>query len=142
MALRNIVIATDSFEVSGESTTLRGLGFADLVVLYSSNQKIAEDLFMSYTAATGFGSNLDAEGRIIVDFLVSAPNIAAQIIAMASDEPEMVETAARLPMATQIEALEKIVRLTLATEGGLGKLVETVKRVFEEATSSLNNLKV
>lgn len=52
------------------------------------------------------------------------------MIARAADETERPEMARTLPTGVQIDAIQKVITLTLEAEGGLEKLIETAKTAW------------
>lgn len=63
--------------------------------------------------------------------------IVGRVIACGMWRPDLSEKMSKLPMAAQIDALEKIIRLTLEQEGGLEKTVEIVTQALVRANNSL-----
>lgn len=68
-------------------------------------------------------------GEFIVRLSDQVPDAIADMIVVASDDPEPVKgfaIAKKLPLPVQLKAVQEIVRLTLEDFGGLGELMETV----------------
>lgn len=135
---------TETVEIPGGHLVLRGLCPDDLVVLLRENYESLAMLFNRYIADPDFGQALMSDGAAmqngeapmdkavtdaVLDVLQKAPDLVAQAIALAAEEPGAVQQAKRLPLSVQMEAVEVIVVLTLRAEGGLGKLTERVTRI-------------
>lgn len=106
---------------------VRGLSFTDLSQLIRLHYTDLEALFEIYEreAVTG-GINSVSLARYATGLIKDAPGLVAHVIALAADEPEMVETAGKLPLLAQIEALKAIGKLTFEEVGGAKKLMEMV----------------
>jgi hypothetical protein len=122
MSLSNYKFAEAS--VTG-GLTVRGLSFFDIAPLVG---QFGPELTAVYENVSGNDVNLNA---LIGDLVGKAPPLVGAIIASGCGEPEQTETAMRLPIAIQIEALQKIGELTFATEGG-------AKKVFTMVIGMLN----
>ena len=86
--------------------------------------------------------NADLMTNVGQKALAAAPEIVAELIALASGDgdEESVAIAARLPVPTQLDAIEKIAKLTFITEGGLPKLLETIVRLAQGTTGAMTEL--
>lgn len=80
-----------------------------------------------------------AEGKLPADLSAVATelgdnftSVAGSIIACGMGRPEQAAKCAQLPFAVQLDALDKIIRLTLEVEGGLGKVVEIVTKAARD----------
>lgn len=146
MGLSSFTPATDKVALPGGGEfAVRGLSLEDLTVLMRSHYKPMVELFDRYVNeaalekmdadVTGGSLGLgDMEG-VVLDVLQVAPGLLGDVIARAADETEDPALARRLPIAVQIDAIEKIVTLTLQAEGGLEKLVETVTKLAAGMTT-------
>jgi hypothetical protein len=147
MGLRDFAPATETIQLPGGDTfVVRGLALEDITVLLRSHYDTAAKLFDKYVNAAAtdaanaalpeadFGSG--GMRSVALEALQEAPTLIADVIAQAADEPELAPLVKRLPLGTQIEAAEAVIRLTLEAEGGLEKLIETVNKL----TSSLAGL--
>jgi len=136
---------TDTVELpDGGNFAVRGLSLGDFTVLLRSHYEPAKAMFDRYVAEAG----VEAAGRafpdadlgigrvddVVMEALEIAPGLIGDVIARAADETEHPETARLLPMGVQIDAITKIVHLTLEAEGGLEKLLESVTRLAGSLT--------
>lgn len=131
MALKDYVIPEKVIELSGGvSFAVRGLSLPQVTYLLTKHGEKVRDLFGSYQANLE-GSNLsltdmEAIGNVV---LLSAPDLAAEIIAVAAGEEDAIDVIQRMPFPAQIAALEAVADLTFDSAGGPKKLWETVIRV-------------
>lgn len=123
MGLRDITLPTETISVGRASFSVRGLSFEDMTALIARHQSALELLIERYNTK---GS--DAE---VLQFLVrETPTLTAQIIALASDEPDQEEAVRKLPMPKQIDALTAIAKLTFEEVGGVKKFAEQLAGLF------------
>lgn len=147
MSLKNITLhlPTETVSFKGGSFDVGGLSLSDITVLVASHKDTLNGIFKQYVTGEGIELNPDAGLPLIVDLVQMAPIVVAHAIALAEmreagEEPQ-ISTALRLPVDVQIEAVEKILRLTFQTEGGLGKVMETVIRAFTGAVKAVPGLR-
>jgi hypothetical protein len=135
MALPAYTPATESVTLpDGVSFDVRGLCLEDFAVLLRSHYRIMSDLFDKYVGEAALheikevhevlGSS-DFTG-IVFEVLETAPALIGDMIARAADETENPQQARMLPAGVQVDAVVKVVVLTLQAEGGWGKLMETI----------------
>lgn len=110
-------------------TTVEGLSFDGLAELVKTHMPDFEQMFelveRGETPNETFSDHLKRVARNIV---LQAPELAAQIIAVASTEKtddRLVAAARRLPFDAQIQALMVIGELTFEEEGGIKKALES-----------------
>lgn len=141
MGLKAYVGLTDVVDLPGGDTiTVRGLALEDITTLVNRYGGPVQALFTKYSGATDIA--LDDLGQIGGNILTSAPELAGLIIALGADEPDAQPNAMKLPFPVQIDALEKIGKLTFDTAGGPKKVVETVIRVLRGATDLMVDMRV
>lgn len=140
MGLSAFTPKTEKVEFPGGDFAVRGLSLEDFTVLLRSYYDPAKAIFDRYvTEATiealdevdNGGDSLglgDVKG-VVLEALETAPGLIGDLIARAADETDNPLIARTLPMGVQIDAIEKIVRLTLEAEGGMEKLVEAVVKL-------------
>lgn len=107
--LSEVAVATDTVILNkdGDKGEVRGLSLTDIGQLMKHHLKEVSQLF---------------EGRIKIEEVATQwPVFAARIIAIAMDDPDAWEKAAKLNATTQIDALMKIWDLTIIDEDILGK---------------------
>ncbi|MEL4071752.1 hypothetical protein WKW50_16530 [Ochrobactrum sp. GPK 3] len=143
MALSDYVVETREIAVPKASPlSVRGLSLVDVTRLLSTRGKEIQTFFQKYISEIQAGGNPKADlpanlGQTLLD---SAPSLVAEIIAHAADEPQAVHQASRLPITTQLEALEAIGQLTFDAEGGPKKFLEAVIRIMSGATGMMSGL--
>lgn len=103
---------------------VRGLNLVDIMGLVERHKTPLSEAF------AGLSGNNDAAlksfGAMSGAFLTSLPEVAADVIAVATDQPKKVASARRIVVSVQLAMLEKIAELTFAAEGGAGKVLEIV----------------
>jgi hypothetical protein len=135
MSLLDFVIPTQTFKSpNGGSFAVRGLSLNDVTTLLNSSETELRAMFNIFL---GVDQNAAASDLLqtAVPALQQFPKLASLMIALASDEPEAAAVVAKLPMQTQIDALEAILRLSFDAEGGPGKFFDTVTRAFNGITT-------
>jgi hypothetical protein len=139
MALKHLKLPTAEVENPGGNFTVRGLSFVDITALVGLHQAELSALFDQIKVGEG---KLDIEdpSAMLSGLMAQAPEAAAQIIALAADEPD-VAIAVTLPFPVQLDALEKIVGMTFAAEGGAKKVLETIIRVATGAAAAIKGLR-
>ena len=141
MGLSAFTPATETVAFPGGEVAVRGLCLDDLTVLVRRHYDTVSGLFDRYVR-DGASSAVDAaiEQREIdaaqlrglaFEVMDEAPEMIADVIALAAGEPGARENAKTLPVGTQLDLIERVIRLTLEAEGGPEKLVETVSRLAE-----------
>ncbi|AWY08926.1 tail protein [Ruegeria phage vB_RpoS-V18] len=135
MGLSGYTPKTEMVEYPGGSFAVRGLSLEDFTVLLRAHHKPMADLFDRYVseaalesvdANTGGALHLGDMKAVVLEAFELAPALVGDAIARAADETENPHIARLLPIGVQIDAITKIVRLTLEAEGGVEKLAETV----------------
>ena len=139
MGLKHIKLPEAQVKFPGGDIAVRGLSLDDLSFIVQRHGAKLNVLFKSFTE----GGELTVEGvaNFAMPLLNAAPEIAAELIACASGDPEDAGIAATLPFPVQLEALEKLAELTFNVSGGPKKLVETVLRMAKGTTGLLDSLK-
>jgi len=128
VTLKSLKIANATVATPYGDFTVRGLSLNDITGLVIKHESAIDALF---SRAAGGAESLTPEDGI--KLLQSAPELAACVIATAagSDDQESIEIAKMLPVSAQFDALEQILKLTFAGEGGAKKVMETVKRAIQ-----------
>jgi len=116
------------------SVTVRGLNFADLTKLMNEHGAAMVLLFGRVWAQAKTGT-LDGKsvGELIQTSLMEMPELAASMIAIAVDEPDATDMAAKLTPGVQIEILMAAIEHTFVSEAEVKKLVEAVTTMMEKA---------
>jgi hypothetical protein len=113
--------------------TVRALNLDDLTEMISAHLgPIAEavELYEKNRADMFAAGNID---RFVITVMRVLPQLSAEIIAVAADEPELTEAAGRLAFGIQLRALSEVARMTLEDAGGL-------KNLFAALASALPGL--
>lgn len=134
MALGDLVFPTTTINVGDSSFTVRGLTFADVTRMIDAHRQDLETL-VNRGMALSTGSQTSFEQWL--PLIQTMPDLAAKIIACASDEPEAVEAARRLPLPVQLDALIAIGNLTFAQPGGLGKFIADLLSLVRSGTQAM-----
>lgn len=132
----------------GEFFTVRGLALSDISRLIRVRAHDIEGFFQKFMVEREqVMSSLDPQvaskmsaTKFGTDLLTKAPDLAAEIIACASDEPTLAHKVKRMPFPTQLDALEKITALTFIEEEGAKKAIETVMRALKGMTGLVGDL--
>lgn len=126
MLLKELVI--ESREVAlpgGQSLTVHGLTLEDITNLLGAFKNEISQIFNG--------------GMDVPDMTSRAPLFTATLIAVGAGEPDAVEQARKLPLGTQMIALEEIWNLTLPDDDALGKLMARIEKLV---SPSLQGAKV
>lgn len=139
----------ENVEIPGGVFTVRGLAPEDFAVLLRAHHKPMSLLFDRYVNeaalekvdgdTTGGLLNLGDMKDVVLEAAELAPALMGDVIARAADEHENPHMARLLPFGVQIDALGKILDLTLRAEGGMEKLVETVSAIATSLASAVAN---
>jgi len=136
MDLKSFQPATQEVAIPGGGTfAVRGLALEDFTILLRKYYEPMAALFDQYLSEAALAKvDKDTENAlgladmkgVILNALTVAPGLIGDTIARAADMTEDTHLPRLLPMGTQIDAMTKIVTLTLEAEGGVEKLIETV----------------
>jgi hypothetical protein len=125
-ALEEILCAEEVIKVQtakGEAEiSVRGLNLTDISILLEKHfQPIADAFEKIQSDSEDFSSARD----VAANLLREAPRLVTEVIALgAGGMPHhLVE---RLTIDKQVEAVEKILKLSVSEDGGLGKLMESI----------------
>lgn len=142
MAFSSIVIPRETVRVGEEGFEVRGMSFDDVSRIVVKHAAVAAGLFTQFMArAEGQEAaqiDLKAVGR---DLIADAPAVVVDIILLAGDsditegkQPSADRVTVRsLPIPVQMDALDKIGRLTFTSEETLGKMLEMVIGTMDSA---------
>lgn len=112
---------TADVAVGAQTLRVRGLSLDDCALLFTAHAHEADLLFDTIKQAIGSGKAAlhgDVLSRLILALTQNAPQIAAQVIALAADEPDQAPAARTLPFPVTVCALREIGRLTFEDAGG------------------------
>ena len=119
MSLKNYRTPKQSIALpDGTAFNVRGLTFHDLGTLL-------EDHRDEFLAAGQIIAKQDAEnmGSLASVLAQTVPDLAAAVIALASDEPDAVDVVRSLPLPVQLDALIAVGKLTFTDEGAVPKFL-------------------
>jgi hypothetical protein len=129
---RAYVLAGGGFEVSG-------LTPAHLATLVRTHLSDLEALFTLIKCGADIS---EGDGlQLAADLLTQAPGFCANIIALASGEPESGPIVETLPFPVQVDALVAIGDLTFKEVGGVKKFVEKITILLQQTNFQLPKLK-
>jgi hypothetical protein len=126
MALSDYEPARAQVEFKGGSFFVRGLALDDVTALMKSFSSDLEGMIGIYARGVNNDQTVAAMTQYAIALAKEAPGLVANVIARASDEPDAVDNARRLSMATQVQALKEIGRLTFEEAGGPKKFFESL----------------
>ena len=121
-SLADLIVDFETVTYGEKIFKVTGLTIPHIVYLVRNHRDTLEDLYLKAVR----GELAEDVNTVIMDLADKAAGLSGMIIACSMGEPDQAEKASRLPLTVQIDALEKIVRLTLVAEGGVEKLMETV----------------
>ena len=127
-----------SVEFKGGSLQVRGLALDDIALLMRGHLDDLNPLVDLYMQESQKENDISAMAKHIIALVREAPGLVANMIAMASDEPDLVDKARTLPMAVQIKAVQQIGVLTFEEAGGPKKFVESLIGLVRSATPARN----
>lgn len=113
----------------GGSFQVRGLSLDDVSVLMKDHLADLDELLVLYSRNVDPQMTVAATAQYAVTLVREAPSLVANVIALASDEPDAIDNARRLPLPTQVDALKAIGQLTFEEAGGAKKFFESLKEL-------------
>ena len=138
MALADFTPETVSIKAGRATIAVHGLSFTDISSLIKTHFDDLDGLFDIYEKHSGADFSNIAMGRYAVGLVKEAPGLVAHIIALAADEPDLVDVAAKLPLLAQVEALQAIGKLTFEEIGGVKKMLEAMKDLAAQVRPGAN----
>jgi hypothetical protein len=123
MSLSAFQPVSSSISIGNTSLTVRGLSIQDVSSLMSAHLVDLESIIDMYEQSNGEGISTIGLGKFVLNIVKDAPGLAAHIIALASDEPDQVEMAAKIKFFDQIKLIREIGRLSFDDVTGLKKFV-------------------
>lgn len=150
MGLKDIKIPEELVKTPGGDFAVRGLSLDDILTLAGRHLPLMSELFDTFS-----GNSLDAPdgsfdkattGQVAAALARTAPDAVADVITLAGgyglDDKEALKAAKNLPFPVQIDALEKVGKLTFTSEDALGKSVAAVVQMMQGASKSVALLRV
>jgi len=129
IGLKDVVIKTEKVMIDTEQDTwieVRGISLADIIEMLKLYTDEMEALFRDFMdrRVEGQPVNVNLFTDLAMKALERTPDLIYSIIAVAAGEPDEVETIGNLRAPVQIEALAKILGLSITSEIELKKVVE------------------
>lgn len=142
MGLHDYQLPTERVDIDAKNHfTVRGVSFEDITKLVNKHGPVCVLIYTKFTESKGkHGLRPETIGQLISLAMGQFPDAVAEMIAIAAEEPETVSTVQRLPLGIQLDAIEKIVRLTFTGEADVKKLVETVTRMAGAVAANIDAL--
>lgn len=132
MALSDFVIDRRTISQGAANFSVRALNFNDFTVLISQHQESLDRALASISAG-----KLDSSSIDLASMLTLLPNVVAQAIALAADEPDQAAKVQMLPFGIQLQAAAAVWDLTVEQAGGLEKLMGDVTAALRGTTGAL-----
>lgn len=130
MGLKDYKPKRHEIKIEGEVIAeVRGLTLVDFSTLIHTHLPDLDALFDLFTKG-GDINQTDFE-TLAMGVVTDAPGFAANLIAIAADDPEGGPAAMTLPAFTQIETLKKIAELTFVDVGGPKKGMEMIASLLK-----------
>lgn len=136
MGLNNYTPERHEFVLKGGSFHVRGLSLEDVSRLVNHHLPDLEALFDLFSSG-----QLDSDSNLrplVMSLVREAPGLAANLIALASDEPDSAKQAATLPAPVQIDAILKIGDMTFSEVGGIKKGMEGIAALLKRVDVKTN----
>ena len=110
---------------------LRGLNLLDLTAIFKTHLPDLGNLAALLDRNGGAAMSEQGLLNMSTALVQEAPGLVSNLIARAAGDPDWVESAARLPLMAQIEAVTTIARLTCDEVGGVIKTVAALKEMVQ-----------
>lgn len=141
MGLRDITIAKKTVNVGDQTFDVRGLSYADIARAVSIHAEQASKMFDNVVKqASDGGIESSTVAAIAKKALTDFPELVGDLVASAADEPDMGATFNKLPITAQADALDKVISLTITSEGELEKFIQIVTRGLGAVTTAVVSL--
>lgn len=138
MALSNYTPESRVVQLKGGSFTIEGLSLEHVSVLVREHLPDLEALFNLFQQSEAV---TDADfTKIAMSVVSQAPGFAANVIALASSEPNAAPQAAKLPFPVQVDLIVQIGDLTFSEVGGVKKSVELVVALLQRNKPMLTKM--
>jgi len=125
MGLHNYTPQRHEVPLGGEnSISVRGLALEDISRLIRHHLPDIESLFELFSS--GLAVKDQEMETLVVAIVKDAPGFAANLIALACDEPTEAKKAELIPFPLQVQAIQKIGDLTFAEVGGIKNGLESI----------------
>ncbi len=136
MALSDYKPERRAFVLTGGEFSVTGLTPAHLATLVRTHLSDLEALFDLIRSGVDISAGNGLQ--LASDLLTQAPGFCANIIALASGEPDSGPVVETLPFPIQVDALVAIGDLTFREVGGVKKFMEKVTILLNQSNIKLN----
>lgn len=142
MGLRDLQLPTTTITTPGGDFAVRGVSLSDLMILANSHGPTIALMFSK--AVNGEKIDMAQAKAVIAAVAAQAPDLVAELIALASDDhsPEAIAAARKLNFQYQVEALEAIFHNTFQTEAEVKKFMERIINMLTGATGLLTQMRL
>jgi hypothetical protein len=134
MSLRDYVIASKTIPLRGDNKlSIRGLGFDDIQHLLVNRHGLIGTALKLF-GDTGIDADHADEEQVrsfASSLLMELPELVAEVIALAADEPDLADKAKRLPAPVQLDALLSVYELTFSEP-------DSVKNFFDRLSDLMS----
>ncbi|ERP95694.1 hypothetical protein Q669_29435 [Labrenzia sp. C1B10] len=141
MSLKDYLVRKEEIPLGGgNSMQVRGLSAIDIGLIVARHRDAITQLVGQAADVTQGGKigNMD----VLIDVAMTQfPELVAEVICTAADEPEAHAEAMKLTLPIQLEAVYMIGNLTFEAEGGPKKTVETLIKVLNGLSGTMKSLK-
>lgn len=125
-----VVKKTIPFNNKGGSFEIRGLNTDDFTFMIATNLDRIADALAKYQES---GDTIWREGGLddfVKSLIRELPELVAEVISTAADEPTLIDKARKLPFGVQMTALVEIMGMTLEEAGGVKNLFATLANLL------------
>ena len=133
MSLKNYrkpteTVTIESADGETQDFVVSGLSAPDIGALIRTQGDLMRELYLKALAGEIKVDDIDT---LVETMLDEAPLLVGLIIAFGVGEPDEFQAALDLPFGAQVRLVEATVKVTFEREGGLGKVLEIIKRAVE-----------
>lgn len=140
MSLADYQPSRATVEFRGGSLNVRGLSLDDVTHLIRHHLDDLDQIIAMYGDGVDTQMASVATAQYALKLVREAPGLVANVIALASDEPDHAEKARMLPLPVQVDVLKEVGRLTFEEAGGLKKFVESLTTLLGGMSLPMDSL--
>ena len=130
MSLSSYTPPRENVAAGDASFSVRGLNLDDVALLMTAYQQQLAGAYHAFeTMQDAARPHQDLMSQMVLALVLDAPAIAADIIAIAADQPDANKQARLLPFPVQVTALTCVGRLTFEAGGGLGNFLAALAKM-------------
>lgn len=140
MKLKDIVIARETVEVDAEqSFEVRGVSLADVTILFRTYTEEMITLYQKFDEQRVPGTMVTSQfvEQLAMTALREVPELIFAVVAVAADEPDSVDIFKKLRTSVQVDAITKVVKLSITSEAELKKVMETATNLVQKVVRLL-----